>query len=58
MACFLFILCGKRMAKYDFHIREVLPWDLGNRGKDIYFRGTEDKGQILSGTGDQRYFMN
>ena len=39
------------MAKYDIHIMESLPGVFGNRGNDIYSRGTENKGQILSGTG-------
>ena len=39
------------MAKYDIHIMESLPGALGNRGNDIYSRGTWIKGQILSGTG-------
>ena len=39
------------MAKYDIHIMESLPDALGNRGNDIYSRGTGNKGQILSGTG-------
>ena len=46
------------MAKYDFHIKKFLQWDLGNSGKDIYFRVTGDKGHSLSGTGDPGYFMN
>ena len=39
------------MAKYDIHILETLSGVLGNRGNDIYSRGTGNKGQILSGTG-------
>ena len=39
------------MAKYDIHIMESLPGVLGNRGNDIYSRGTGNKGHILSGTG-------
>ena len=39
------------LAKYDIHIMESLPGVLGNRGNDIYSRGTGNKGQILSGTG-------
>ena len=46
-----FILRGKHMAKYDIHIMESLPGVLGNRGNDIYSRGTGNKGHILSGTG-------
>ena len=38
------------MAKYDIHIMESLPGVLGNRGNDIYSRGTGNKGHILSGT--------
>ena len=38
------------MAKYDIHIIESLPGVLGNRGNDIYSRGTGNKCQILSGT--------
>ena len=30
---------------------ESLPGVVGNRGNDIYSRGTGNKGQILSGTG-------
>ena len=39
------------MAKYDIHIMASLPGVLGNRGNDIYSRGTGNKGHILSGTG-------
>ena len=39
------------MAKYDIHKMESLPGVLGNRGNDIYSRGTGNKGHILSGTG-------
>ena len=39
------------MAKYDIHIMGYLPGFSGNRGNDIYSRGTGNKGQILSGTG-------
>ena len=39
------------MAKYDIHITYSLPGLLGNRGNDIYSRGTGNKVQILSGTG-------
>ena len=39
------------MAKYDIHIMESLPGVLGNRGNDIYSRGTGNKCHILSGTG-------
>ena len=39
------------MAHFDIHIMESLPGVLGNRGNDIYSRGTENKCQILSGTG-------
>ena len=46
LASFLFY-----MAKYDIHIMESLPGVLGNRGNDIYSRGTGNKGHILSGTG-------
>ena len=35
------------MAKYDIHIIESLPGVLGNRGNDIYSRGTGNKGQTL-----------
>ena len=35
------------MAKYDIHIMESLPGVLGNRGNDIYSRGTGNKGQTL-----------
>ena len=45
------MLPGKHMAKYDIHIMESLPGVLGNRGNDIYSRGTANKVQILSGTG-------
>ena len=45
------MLPGKHMAKSDIHIMESLPGVLGNRGNDIYSRGTGNKGQILSGTG-------
>ena len=39
------------MANYDIHMMKSLPGVLGNRGNDIYSRGTGNKGQILSGTG-------
>ena len=45
------MLPGKHMAKYDINIMESLPGVLGNRGNDIYSRGTGNKGQILSETG-------
>ena len=45
------MLPGKHMAKYYIHIMESLPGVLGNRGNDIYSRGTGNKGQILSVTG-------
>ena len=45
------MLPGKHIAKYDIHIMESLPGVLGNRGNDIYSRGTGNKGHILSGAG-------
>ena len=38
------------MAIYDIHIMESLPGVLGNKGNDIYSRGTGLKGHF-SGTG-------
>ena len=35
------------MAKYDIYIMESLPGVLGNRGNDIYSRGTGNEGQTL-----------
>ena len=46
------------MAQYDIHIMESLQWVWGNRGNDIYSRGTGNKCQFLVEQGTKAIFGN